>query len=136
MKQTILTLAVTCSAVVLLTQAPASADNTDTTTIVKSGDGDTLRAVFYEHSNFTGDKLKYYGGSACSSTTTDADYSMSVVPDGWNDKVSAIKDYSGCDVKIYVGGGFKGSATGFVNYGAGRSVPGGFNDTMSSFKVS
>ncbi len=138
MKKTALALTLACSAALMMTQTPAAfADNTDTVTFIKSGDGDTLRAVFYEHSNFTGDKLVYKGGSACTSTTTDADYSMSVVPDGWNDKVSAVKDYNGCDVNIYVDGGFKGAFTGYVNYGsAGKAVPSGFNDKMSSFRVS
>lgn len=138
MTKTALALALVFSAPLLLTQAPAAyADNSVTVTTVRSGDGDTLRAVFYENSDFSGDQLRYYGGSDCSSTTTDNDFSMSVVPDGWNDKASAIRDYHGCDVKIYFDGGFKNTHTGYLNYGsAGKPVPSGFNDEMSSFRVS
>ncbi|HVH93741.1 MAG TPA: hypothetical protein VM688_02360 [Nocardioidaceae bacterium] len=115
--------------------SPASAASG--VTYIYSGDGDTLRAVFYEHADFTGAQLKYYGGSACTSTTADADYSRGVVPNGWNDVISAVRDYNGCDVKLYMDGPFAGRSTGYVNYGSvGRYVGYDFNDKTSSFRIS
>lgn len=131
-----LALTVPVTAALLLSQAPAALAD-DSVTIIKSGDGDTLRAVFYEHADGTGAKLKYYGGSACSATTSDADYSRGVMPTGWNDRISSIRDYNGCDVKIYKDGPFAGDRTGYINYGSsGHAVPSGYNDKTSSFRVS
>ncbi len=68
MKKTALALTLACSAALMMTQTPAAfADNTDTVTVVRSGDGDTLRAIFYEHYTIRdgqlvgyGDQLKYW----------------------------------------------------------------------------
>jgi hypothetical protein len=119
--------------------APASADTPTSSYTITSGDGDTLRAIFYENADFTGHTIRYYGGSPCSTSTTDTDYSRSVVPPGWNDAISAVRDYNGCDVKLYNGGGFDTyySYTGYVNYGStGKYVGSVMNDRTSSFKVS
>jgi len=130
-----ITVAVLTGASIIGASAPASANHT--ITYIYSGDGDTLRAVFYEHANFTGKQIRYYGGSGCSSSTTDTDFSNGVMPAGWNDEISSVKDYNGCDVKLYTDGPFAGYTTGYVNYGTGgKYVGGAFNDKTSSFKVS
>lgn len=103
---------------------------------IKSGTGTTLRAIFYENSNFTGAQLAYYGSGPCTATTSDADFSLSVMPAGWNDVVSAVRDYNGCDVKLYRDINFGGGSTVWVNYGGGKTVPSGWNDVPSSFRVS
>jgi hypothetical protein len=103
---------------------------------IRSGTGTTLRAVFYENSNYTGATLRYYGSGPCTSTTTDADFSLSVMPAGWNDVVSSVRDYNSCDVKLYRDNSFGGGTTGFVNYGSGKTVPSGWNEITSSFRVS
>lgn len=135
-KLAIFSLAVSLSASLLGAQSPA-AMAADSVTTIRSGDGDTLRAIFYEHADFTGAQLRYYGGSACTATTSDADFSLGVIPSAWNDRISSIRDYNSCDVKIYKGSPFAGDRTGYINYGtAGQAVPSGYNDTTSSFRVS
>jgi hypothetical protein len=132
-----LTAAVLTGTALLGTVAPASAADGDVFTGVCSGDCDTLRAVFYEHADGSGRQLRYYGGSACSSSTTDTDFSMRVLPSGWNDIISRVSDFNGCDVKLYRDGGLGSALTGYVNYGSGGKYVGGTaNDQTSSFTVS
>ncbi len=119
---------------------PTSASALSNITI-QSGDGDTLRAVFYEHRYFGGYALTYRGGSACSASTSDTDYSRSSMPwniwGSWNDKVSSLRDYNSCDVKLYMDTGFGGPSTSWINAGGGGvNVPSGYNDQTSSFKIS
>lgn len=106
-----------------------------------SGDADTLRAIFYQHGNSTGAKLTYRGGSACTSTTTDNEYSASSLPwtftGHWNDQITSFRDYNSCDVKFYMDTSFRGPSTSYVNGGTGgAAVPSGFNEQISSFRVS
>lgn len=117
--------------------APGVAFAGPPTQSISSGDGDTLRAIFYEHANLGGARLTYKGGSSCSATTSDADFSMSVVPNGWNDVISSWQDFNSCDVKFYPDGPFGGIPTPYLNAGSvGRNMPAGYNDVVSSFRVS
>jgi hypothetical protein len=119
---------------VVALSTPASAVSSTT---IYSGDGDTLRAIFYEHINFTGAQLRYYGSSPCTSTTTDADFSFSAMPTGWNDVISSVRDYNQCDVKLYMHSSFGTPSTAYVNYGStGKNLSTGWNDQVSSFRVS
>jgi len=103
-----------------------------------SGDGDTLRAIFYENINWTGARLIYYGSSSCTTTLSDADFSKSAMPTGWNDRVSSIRDYASCDIKLYKDINFGGASTGWINAGStpGYNRPASWNDQASSFRVS
>jgi hypothetical protein len=104
---------------------------------IHSGDHDTLRAIFYEHANKGGATLTYWGGSNCTTTTADADFSRSAMPAGWNDVISSWADFNSCDVKFYPHVGFGGTPTAYLNAGrGGRNMPAGFNDVTSSFRVS
>lgn len=125
------------SALVLSASSGASAA-TSAVTVLKSGDGDTLRAIFYDGQNGTGDALYYYGGSACTATTTDADFSYSDLRRlGWNDRIESIKDFNGCDVNVYRDIAFVGGSTGYVNYGStAKNLSSAFRNLPSSFRVS
>jgi hypothetical protein len=108
-------------------------------TKIRSGDGDTLRAIFYwdRGRDGAGDQLQYWGGSACSATTSDADFSLSRMPAGWNDEVSAVQDFNGCDVKLYMHDGFRTGTSSYINFGtSGRDLTFVWNDQLSSFRVS
>jgi hypothetical protein len=107
-------------------------------TCIYSGDGDTLRAIFYENINWTGARLMYYGSSPCTATLSDADFSKSVMPTGWNDRVSSIRDYASCDIKLYTNTNFGGPSTAWINAGStpGYNLPASWNDQASSFRVS
>ncbi len=124
---------------VLITAAPASAVEVKK---ICSGDCDTLRAVFYDSAlRYSGDRIEYYGGSPCSATNSDADFSLSVLPSGWNDRISSIEDFHSCDVNLYWDGKFKGESTGYVNYGdadagGGKHLSLRWSNDASSFRVS
>lgn len=119
-------------------QSPASAENNET---LKSGTGTTLRVVLYEHANFGGHAISYYGSGYCSPTTADYDYSKSSMPgwsyNSWNNQVSSLRDYKNCDVKLYDGEGFTDAATGWINAGeTGANLSSVWNDKAGSFRVS
>ncbi|MFD0481943.1 peptidase inhibitor family I36 protein [Kineococcus sp. GCM10028916] len=116
-------LAVTLTAAAL-TVSMTSTTSAATNRSICSGDGDTLRARSYSGANFTGNVLSYYGSSPCTSTTTDADFSFSdLTTIGWNDAISSVRDYNGCDVKLYINTGFRGQAIGTPTTAAGRTSP-------------
>lgn len=112
-------------------------------TRIKSGTGTTLRAAFYDSwYTYSGDRILYYGSGTCSATTTDTDFKLAYLPDGWDNKISSVEDYAGCDVNLFAEGNFGGKSTGYVNYGE-QSTGGGkhlnllyYNNWASSFKIS
>lgn len=116
-------------------------------TIIRTGTGTTLRAAFYDSwLRYSGDRILYYGSGTCSATTTDTDFKLSSLPDGWNDKISSVEDYAGCDVNLFKHVDWAAeqntvTSTGYVHYGE-RSTGGGKhlaynrNDWTSSFKIS
>ncbi len=84
-----------------------------------------------------GDRLEYWGSGKCSSTLSDTDYGRKVIPTGWNDRISAWKDYAGCDVQFFMDGGFEGARTYYLDAGSkGQKFGPRWNDKVSSFKVS
>lgn len=105
-------------------------------TVIKSGAGTTLRAIFYDDRfRNSGDRIEYYGGGSCSASTNDTDFKLSSLPDGWNDKVSRIRDFAACDVDLFEHVNFKGESTGYVDYAGGKDRW-TKNDWASSFKIS
>jgi hypothetical protein len=110
-------------------------------TVIKSGTGRTLRAAFYDSwLHYSGDRILYYGSNSCSASTTDTDFKLAALPDGWDNKISSVEDFSGCDVNLFQDVDF-GTGTGYVNYGE-RSSGGGKHlsysrhNWASSFKIS
>ena len=103
-----------------------------------SGDRDTLRVIFYQHANRGGAQLIYYGGSRCTATLDDFEYSQRVMPPNWNDEISWWQDFNSCDVKLYPDGPFQGTPSPWMDGGSGngRYVGDNFNDKTSSFRVS
>jgi hypothetical protein len=111
-------------------------------TVIKSGTGRTLRAAFYDSwTRYSGDRILYYGSDNCSASTTDTDFKLAALPDGWNDKISSVEDFHGCDVNLFQDVDFRGTSTGYVNYGE-RSSGGGKHlsfsrhNWASSFRIS
>jgi len=111
-------------------------------TVIKSGTGTTLRAVFYDSQiRYSGDRIMYYGSDNCSATTTDTDFKLSFMPDGWDNKISSVEDYHGCDVNLFWDEDWNGSSTGYTNYsdqnaGGGRHLGITWSNDASSFKIS
>lgn len=131
-------LAVTAASGALVLAVPTAAHAAVREDVIRSGDGDTLRARFFDGQNGTGNYFEYWGSSPCTSTTTDADFSYSsLVGIGWNDRVESIQDFNSCDVKLYVDINFKGSASSYVNYGStAKNVSSTYRNKVSSFRVS
>ncbi len=106
-------------------------------TIIKSGTGTTLRAAFYDSWwTYKGDRILYYGSGTCSASTTDTDFRLAWLPDGWNDKISSVEDYAGCDVNLFQNADFGGTSTGYVHYGDGKHLSYSRHNWASSFKIS
>jgi hypothetical protein len=111
-------------------------------TTIRSGTGQTLRAAFYDSwIRFSGDRLLYFGSDSCTATTTDTDFRLSFLPDGWSDRISSVEDYSGCDVNLYEDHYWEGESTGYKNYsddqsGGGEHLSWDWHDRASSFTIS
>lgn len=77
-----------------------------------------------------------YGSGNCTSSLGDSDLSLGSMPGGWNDAVSSIRDFAGCDTNLFWDS-LSGLSTGYRNYGsAGASVPSGWNDQTSAVRLS
>ncbi|NAZ80237.1 hypothetical protein GTR02_00175 [Kineococcus sp. R8] len=122
---------------IALSVSNAAAASAASVTVLRSGDGDTLRAKFYDGPNFTGDVLVYYGGSACTATTTDNEYTYSdlrIV--GWNDRIESIQDFNSCDVKLYRDINLGGPSAYADWTPTGRNCVTAWRNVASGFRVS
>jgi hypothetical protein len=143
MRKSLLTIGMASLAAIgsLALQAPAAHAAGPDVTVIKSGTGKVLRVVMFsdvldQYGKGGGDRLEYWGSGNCSSTSSDMDYGRKVIPTGWNDRISAWKDYAGCDVQFFKDGGFEGKRTYVLNAGSkGQSFGPNWNDKVSSFKV-
>ena len=103
------------------------------------GTGSLLRAQLIENSDGSGHKISVYGTAACTTATTNRDYTATVMPSSWNDAVSMVRDYNHCDVMLFKNDGALTSDThtGWIDGGsAGKSVGPTWNDQASSFVLS
>ncbi|WP_447008099.1 hypothetical protein ACRAKI_17145 [Saccharothrix isguenensis] len=101
--------------------------------------GNVHRATLTENADGSGNWIRTYGSSPCSSTTTDRDNAFGTVPPGWNDAISRVYDYNSCDTKLYLNGGANtgDTQTGWINGGSGGVYVGSnWNDRASSFALS
>jgi hypothetical protein len=103
------------------------------------GSGGLTRAILVENSDGSGHTITVKGTAACTSSTTNRDYTSTVMPSSWNDAVSMVKDYNQCDVMLFKNDGALSSDThtGWINGGSsGQSVGPNWNDQASSFVLS
>lgn len=107
-------------------------------TAVSAGDR-VVVARFYEDADYRGAVLTMWGTlktdtRACTATTTDKEYTKGWVGSEWNDRISSVKTYYGCDARLYEDANGGGSYTGWIdrtNY-----VGDAFNDETSSIRLS
>ena len=130
--------AIVAAAALALSVSTAASASTVAVTILMRGDGDTLRAVFYDGQNGTGDALYYYDSTACTPTKSTAELLVGDLRRlGWDDRIESVKDFNSCDVNVYRDISFGGGSTGYVNYGsAGKNLTSAFRNLPSSFRVS
>ncbi len=88
-----------------------------------NGYGNNSTVQFFEHSNFTGNKLVY----------TVADYGS--IPSGWNDKISSIRIPAGIHVILYEHGNFQGKSLVLHGDWTVANTADFWNDRISSFKI-
>jgi len=92
-------------------------------------------ARLYQHKNYGGFQVvvfnpKYKVG--CTSSTGDNEGGANL-GSALANRISSVKTYNSCDVKLYNGNGKTGTSTGWIDKSALLS---GFNDKANSFKIS
>ncbi len=88
------------------------------------GDGPSIMATMYEHVNYGGATMSIYA-YAC--------YGWNNIAVGWNDRVSSVTTYGGCDIVLYENFNQGGSSL-YVNYPGTSYVGSAMNDKTSSFE--
>jgi hypothetical protein len=101
--------------------------------------GTVHRATLTENADGSGNYIRVWGSSPCTSSTSDRDNVIGTVPPGWNDAISRVYDYASCDTKLYWNGGANpaDTQTGWINGDTGGKYVGDtWNDRTSSFALS
>jgi hypothetical protein len=130
--------AVSAGLLALLTPA-AHADTPTANYSLGTQFGNVHRATLTENADGSGNWIRVYGSSPCTSSTSDRDNVIGTVPPGWNDAISRVYDYNSCDTKLYQNGGANtgDTQTGWINGGSGGVYVGAnWNDQASSFALS
>ena len=105
-----------------------------------AGDEDV---IFYEHTNFGGKQLKSSGLDSIGDLTRNQLVTAEGSSVNWNDKISSISIGKNRKVVMYEHSNFKGASILLngpticknVSSGLRSSMPGGWNDRVSSFKI-
>ena len=101
------------------------------------GSGKYVRVTAYDNLYRTGNTLSILGSNACTPTYSDVDTTFSNLDNrGWGTAIASAKDFVQCDVNLFEGDNYGGDFTGYINYGNGKNVPGGWNNRADSLQVS
>ena len=121
---------------VLMATGPAEAQST-----VVLGTGSNIIGVIYEDANFSGNGIFVTSvNPGCTATLSDMDFTIAVMPAGWNDEISSAKGsvgsggFSACWWKFWADGLNRGDSIGYsfqFPY-----VGDGFNDRASAGALS
>lgn len=121
----------------LLAVLPASQAHAQSN--VSWSSGDVRRAIMWENDN-GGAAITNWGSTNCTARTSDMEtINNNMAAINWNDVVSAVNDFAGCDVNLFENGNFSVSLTnGYRNFGGGSPVFVGHdaNDKTSSYSIS
>jgi hypothetical protein len=97
---------------------------------------DVLIARAYDGTGYTGSTIDYRTASGCTTATTNVDWQLQELG-AWNDKISSIRTYNQCDVKLYQFTNFGGEATGWIDTNSDlRYYGAGWSNRASSIKFS
>jgi hypothetical protein len=131
-------LAALITAAALVGAGPATSATAEDNVNLYTGDGDTLRAMLYEHYNFGGHIITYKGSSSCSTTLSDLDARFSSMPgsfiNSWDNSVGSIRDFNSCDIRLWPDKNFGGTPSPWFNGAQGNL--GIWDDRASSWAVS
>ncbi len=72
-----------------------------------------LKARLYDDQNFVGSYFEVFGAEACVSGGGVA--GVSDIGSGWYGRVTSIRGYANCDVKVYENTGYGGASYGYVS---------------------
>lgn len=101
-----------------------------------------LVAQLWEHADYRGLSLAYWKSGACTSTMSDREIPVPVVPSGWNDRITSIQtDLSTastrCSLRLYEHGNYGGATfPGDLDHYSPNLGVYGWNDRVSSFYIS
>jgi hypothetical protein len=126
------------AAAALVGGGPATYASAEENVNLYTGDGDTLRAMLYEHYNFGGHVITYKGSSSCTTTLSDLDARYSSMPgslyNSWDNSVGSIRDFNSCDIRLWPGANFTGTPSKWFNGAQGNLEV--WDDVTSSWAVS
>ena len=71
-----------------------------------------LKARLYDDLNFTGSYFEVFGSSACNGSTING---ISDIGSGWYGRVTSVRGFAGCSVKVFELTGYSGASYGFVS---------------------
>jgi hypothetical protein len=121
---------------VLVATGPAEAQDT-----VVLGTGNTIIGVAYEDANFSGHGIFVTSvNPGCTAPVTDMDFTIAVMPGGWNDEISSAQGsvgsggFSACWWKFWRDGLNRGDSIGYSFQF--QYVGDGFNDAASAGALS
>jgi hypothetical protein len=104
-----------------------------------SVESSVLIVILYDNANMDGSagSWSYYGAAACTSTTSDIDYSVSTLG-SFNNRTSSFQSYNNCATRLWSGTSYTGTAyPSSVGYLVSSTYVGaGFNDTAESAQFS
>jgi hypothetical protein len=104
-----------------------------------SVESSVLIAILYDNANYdsSAGSWSYYGAAACTSTTSDIDYSVSTLG-SFNSRTSSFQSYNNCSTRLWSGTGYTGTAyPSSVGYLVSSTYVGAaFNDKAQSAQFS
>ena len=104
-----------------------------------STDSTVLIVILYDNANMDGSagSWSYYGSAACTSTTSDIDYSVSTLG-SFNQRTSSFQSYNNCATRLWSGTSFTGTAfPGSTSFQvSSTNVGASFNDKAQSAQFS
>lgn len=94
-------------------------------------------AIFYDSTGFSGATFTWTQSSACT-PSYDAEWQWDDLADiGWNNRVTSVRTYNQCDVKLFDGKNFGGASSVWIDSASNLGTIGdGWNNRASSVKFS
>ncbi len=99
----------------------------------------TTIARFYDGTGYTGATFTVaHQNGPCTTTYADTDYwYVELGSFGWNNRISSVRTYNRCDIKLYDGTNFSGAVSVWIDASSNLSGIGtGWNNRASSVKFS
>lgn len=121
-------------------RAACAADQQTARRLAGIGAQSLVVAVFYDHGHYTGTWMRWFRRAPCTRSYADIDSVLrnfdQTVYGRWSNRISSLKTFHRCDVRLYDGFNLTGARTGWLDsaYNLHYS-PRGWNDRASSAEL-